>query len=286
MHCKIDYPMNPYLRLIRFDKPVGTLLLLWPTLWALWLATDFHPPMGSIIIFTLGSFLMRSAGCVINDIADRNIDGLVARTRTRPLANKEISLTNAVIFFLFLLACSASLLLFLPYLCWLLAFIGALIAVSYPFCKRFFIAPQAVLSFAFAWGIPMAYAASLAHIPRTAWWLLGIVALWIFAYDTTYALTDREDDQKIGVHSTALWLGEHAKTMIGFLQVGVVFGLALLGYGYQLHITYYLALLFSAGIFCYQQNLIGHGHYQRAFLSNQWCGALIFLGIACERFFI
>lgn len=274
--------MHPILRLIRFDKPVGTLLLLWPTFWALWLANSGFPSLKLIIIFGLGTFLMRSAGCIINDIADRKFDGLVVRTANRPLVSHEVSLTTALLLFLFLMLLAAGLALCLPPLCWSLAVMGALLTVIYPFAKRFISAPQLVLGLAFSWGIPMAYAASLNTIPSEAWFLMAITWLWIMIYDTIYALADREDDLQCGIASTAILFGKYATQIIGLLQSIMMIGLLLFGIWINAAWPFYLALMLTVGFFLRQQFLIRtpelHSCIQ-AFKSNQWIGLAIFLGI-------
>jgi 4-hydroxybenzoate polyprenyltransferase len=199
---------NAYWRLMRFDRPIGSLLLLWPTWWALLLAGQGHPRFRNIVIFTLGVVLMRAAGCVMNDIADRNYDLHVKRTRTRPIAAGELTVRQALITFFLLLLAAFSLVLLTNPLTIKLAFAGAALASTYPFFKRFTHLPQVVLGIAFGWGIPMAFAAETAALPWTAWWVLGINVIWAVIYDTLYAMVDRDDDVAIGVKSTAILFGQ------------------------------------------------------------------------------
>jgi 4-hydroxybenzoate polyprenyltransferase len=272
--------MNAYFRLMRIDRSIGTLLLLWPTLWALWLANSGFPELKTLIIFILGTFVMRSAGCVMNDIADRNFDGKVKRTSNRPLANGELSLQQAVITFVGLLTIAFILLLQLTISPIIVAAMGAIIAIAYPFCKRFMQAPQAILGFAFSWGIPMAYLCSQMPITHTTILLFVINFLWILCYDTYYALVDRDDDLKIGIHSTAILLGSHTKLMIGVLQI-IIAGLWLLLAAIN-HFSYifYIGWLIGHSFFVYQYVLtkdLTRENCFAAFLNNNWYGLTLFM---------
>lgn len=282
-------PMNstlePYLKLARFDRPVGTLLLLWPTLAALWIASGGIPAPGLLIVFIIGTVLMRAAGCVINDIADRRLDGHVSRTLERPLAAGSISTRSALVFFGLLTASAGLLLVFLNPLTRWLAVAGLSIAVVYPFMKRWTYLPQVILGAAFSWGLVMAFSAVQSQLPPEAWLLFVASLMWIVAYDTMYAMVDRDDDLKIGIKSTAILFGSADRLMIGILQLSVLASLALLGdqLGYQAF--YYLGLLAAAGLFTYQQYLIRHRDRQRcfgAFTNNVWVGFAFFAGVVLE----
>jgi 4-hydroxybenzoate polyprenyltransferase len=282
-------PMNstlePYLKLARFDRPVGTLLLLWPTLAALWIASGGIPAPGLLIVFIIGTVLMRAAGCVINDIADRRLDGHVSRTLERPLATGSISTRSAIGFFGLLTVSAGLLLVFLNPLTRWLAVAGLSIAVVYPFMKRWTYLPQVILGAAFSWGLVMAFSAVQSRLPPEAWLLFVASLMWIVAYDTMYAMVDREDDLKIGIKSTAILFGSADRLMIGILQLSVLASLALLGdqLGYQTF--YYLGLLAAAGLFTYQQYLIRHRDRQRcfsAFTNNVWVGFAFFAGVVLE----
>jgi 4-hydroxybenzoate polyprenyltransferase len=271
-----------YFRLMRFDKPIGILLLLWPTWWALWLAAHGMPSLKLWVIFTLGVVIMRSAGDVINDIADRNFDGAVQRTQNRPLALKKISVRHALILFIFLCTMAGVLTLFLNRLTILLALIGLLLACIYPFTKRLTHWPQAVLGLAYSWGIPMAFAAQQNHVPWTAWWLFATAAVWVIAYDTFYAMVDRPDDIKIGIKSTAVLFGEHDRWVIGVMQITVLASLAMLSHYYGLGWPFYAGWTIAGLLAIYQQYLIRErepGKCFKAFLNNHWFGCALFLGI-------
>jgi 4-hydroxybenzoate polyprenyltransferase len=241
MHAKA----RAWIPLLRLDRPVGIYLLLWPTLWGLWVAGRGHVTIGTLTIFVCGTILMRSAGCVINDVADRHIDRHVARTKQRPLATGALQTHHALIGIAILLGMAAGLLFFLPPLCLALAMIGLLLAIVYPFCKRFFTAPQLVLGLAFAWGIPMAFAAQHQVLNSTCWLLYGIAALWPIAYDTVYAMVDADDDLSIGVHSTALTLGKHTPFFVLTIQAMVIGGWATFCYLQHYGIGPWLGVLFG-----------------------------------------
>jgi 4-hydroxybenzoate polyprenyltransferase len=273
------------MQLMRLDKPIGILLLLWPTLWALWLAAKGIPSVKNLIIFSLGVVVMRSAGCVINDFADRKIDGRVARTQGRPLATGVISSREALILFVTLCLMAFGLVLMTDPLTIKLSIGGLLLAFSYPFMKRHTHLPQVVLGAAFAWGIPMAYAAQSGSLDKNMWLIYLAVVLWTVVYDTFYAMVDRDDDLKIGVKSTAILFGDQDRVITGVLQVMVLYSLVLVGKAYALGWIFYLSLALVAALFGYQQWLIRYRERQacfKAFLNNNWVGAAIFAGIALD----
>ncbi|NIP14345.1 MAG: 4-hydroxybenzoate octaprenyltransferase [Pseudomonadales bacterium] len=274
-----------YARLMRLDRPVGTLLLLWPTLAALWMAADALPPIDLIVVFAIGTILMRAAGCVVNDYADRDFDPGVERTADRPLATGTVS-TNAALGAFFVLAFLAlTLLLYLNTLTRWLAVAGLGIAVAYPFMKRWTYLPQVVLGAAFSWGIVMAFAAVQNKVPEPAWLLFLASVLWIVAYDTMYAMVDREDDLRVGIKSTAILFGEADRPMIALLQAGTVITLVLVGQrlGYQGY--YFWSIAAVTGLLCYQQYLIRDRSREgcfRAFANNVWVGFTLFVGVVLE----
>jgi len=275
--------LNSYCRLMRFDKPIGILLLLWPTLWALWIAAQGIPPLKILTIFLLGVIFMRTAGCIVNDIFDRRFDRQVQRTQHRPLATQEIPLHHAILLLLLFCGLSLILVLFLNTFSLALAVIGLLIAVIYPLMKRVTHWPQAWLGLAFAWGIPMAFAAQTNTVPGLAWWLFATTALWIIVYDTFYGMVDRADDIKIGVQSTAVLFGRFDRLIIACLQATVIISLALIGRFLNLGLVFYSGLLIATFLAIYQQYLIRNRDPQacfRAFLNNHWFGCAIFFGIA------
>lgn len=269
-----------YLLLMRFDKPIGTLLLAYPVLWALWLGGQ--PQAHVVAIFLLGTFLMRSAGCVINDYADRDIDHAVARTQARPLTAGQVSERETLSLFVALVVLAASLLLFLPIVVFKVAILALAVAIFYPFSKRFFIAPQLVLGIAFSLSIPMAYVASRGEVNATAWLLFVANTLWTVMYDTWYALVDKSDDEKLDIHSTALTFGRHANSVIVALQASFVLLMLVVAMMDGLSIWYYVGLGLSVLCFVYQYH-IGKHHDRdacfSAFLNNRWVGLFTFLGI-------
>lgn len=268
--------------LMRLHKPIGILLLLWPTLWALWLAADGKPDYHIVILFILGVVIMRSAGCIINDIADRHVDGFVKRTQKRPLAANTMTSKTAFILFMILLICAFCIVLSFNAFTIKLAFIGSALAMIYPFLKRITHLPQVGLGFAFSWGIPMAFAAIQNTISWQAWVLFFTAILWPIIYDTMYAMTDRFDDIKVGIKSSAILFGEWDCLIIGFLQIGFIILLISVGYLFQLNWMYDASLFLVAGLFIYQQKLIRKRIPERcfqAFLNNHWVGLSIFLGI-------
>jgi len=274
--------LQQYGRLMRLDRPIGALLLLWPTLWAVWIASGGRPEPRILLIFICGVFLMRSAGCVINDYADRDMDPHVERTRDRPLAARRVSTTEALILCLVLSATALALVLTLNRLTVLLALVGAFWTVIYPFMKRFIDVPQLVLGFAFSWGVPMAFAAQTGAVPGVAWVLLAANLAWVLAYDTQYAMADREDDLAIGVKSTAILFGRCDRFVVACFQVLALALLVLVGIALALNLYYFGGLVFAGVLFVYQQWLIrGRQAHEcfHAFLNNTWAGAAIFLGL-------
>lgn len=271
-----------YALLMRLDRPIGALLLLWPTLWALWLAGRGQPSQKVVVVFVLGVLLMRSAGCVINDIADRNLDPFVARTRRRPLAAQRVSVQEAFGLFIILSLSAFALVLLLNTLTVLLSLFGLLLAVSYPFMKRLHYLPQVHLGAAFGWSIPMAFAALTGTVPFIGWLLFLANIIWSVVYDTMYAMVDREDDVQIGVKSTAIWFGTRDKQIIGRLQGALLAVLVLLGILAGLGWAYYMGLFAAAWFALYQQYLIRNrepGQCFKAFLNNNWFGLVIFCGM-------
>lgn len=271
-----------YVQLSRLDKPIGTLLLLWPTLWALWIAAEGFPRPGVLMVFVLGVIFMRSAGCVINDFADRKVDGYVKRTANRPLAAGRVSGKAALFFFFVLAVISFMLVLTMNSLTIMLSFVAIGLASCYPFMKRYTHLPQVVLGMAFGWAIPMAFAAQLGTVPVYAWLLFLANLLWTVAYDTLYAMVDRDDDLNVGIKSTAILFGAKDKLIIGLLQLVSLLCLMLLGGLRDLGPAYFLALLIVAGLFVYQQMLVVDRDRDRcfeAFLHNNYVGLVIFAGI-------
>ncbi|HRP65178.1 MAG TPA: 4-hydroxybenzoate octaprenyltransferase [Thauera sp.] len=275
-----------YVRLMRIDKPIGTLLLLWPTLWALWLAAGGWPPLHILVIFVLGTFLMRSAGCVINDYADRDFDGHVERTKHRPLATKSVSPREAL-----LLAAGLSLLSFVlilplePLVIWL-SVPALFLAASYPFTKRFFAIPQAYLGIAFGFGIPMGFAAVMGEVPGVAWLMLLANVFWAVAYDTEYAMVDRPDDLKIGIKTSAITFGRFDVAAIMLCYAAAIGLLAVVGALTGAGPAYYLGLAAAAGIAGYHFTLIRareRADCFKAFRHNNWLGAVVFAGVFVDQ---
>ena len=272
-----------YADLIRLDRPVGWLLLLWPTLWALWIANEGLPSLRLLFVFIAGAFLTRSAGVVVNDLADRDFDPFVARTRTRPLASGQVSVAEAG-WVIFVLTLSAFLLVLTTNrLTVLLSLFAVFITALYPFMKRHTHLPQLFLGVAFSWGVPMAFAASINSVPVTAWLILATNMLWVLVYDTLYAMVDREDDIKAGVKSTAILFGKQDRLIIGVIQVLFIAALWGLGRRLDFGVAYQAALLATAGLMAYQQVLIRErepARCFRAFNNNNWAGIVILAGIA------
>jgi 4-hydroxybenzoate polyprenyltransferase len=277
--------LSLYIRLTRLDRPIGILLLLWPTLWALWIASNGHPSLLILLIFVAGTVLMRSAGCVINDYADHDIDKHVKRTQHRPITSGHVSRGEAL--WLAAALAIAALLLILPLntLTLLLSIPAVFLAGSYPFTKRFFAIPQAYLGIAFGFGIPMAFAAIQGSVPALAWWLLLANIFWCIAYDTEYAMVDRDDDIHLGIHSSALFFGKYDVAAVMSCYVITLVMLAAAGEIIGLGWIYYAGLAVAAGIALHHYTLI-HGRQRelcfKAFLHNNWFGAAVFAGIALE----
>lgn len=266
---------------MRFHRPIGIFLLLWPTLWALVLVSENKPDVKIILVFIVGVIIMRAAGCVINDIADRNFDDKVARTKDRPLAAQVVTVKEALIIFLLLCLVALSLVMQLNIFTIKLSFIGLLLAVIYPFTKRITHWPQLVLGAAFAWSIPMVFAAQFQIIPLVAWLLYVAAILWPLAYDTQYAMVDRDDDVKIGIKSTAILFGRQAKNIIMAIQIAFLFIMTIIGLYLKLKWIYYLSLLLAMSFFIYQYYLLKSSNsknYFKAFLNNNWVGLTIFVG--------
>ncbi len=280
--------LHGYAQLTRLNRPIGIGLLLWPTLWALWIAARALPDapqvpaLNLLLIFIAGTVVMRSAGCVINDFADRDIDPHVKRTKGRPLASRQISPYDALALFGVLVLFALWLVTRLDTRTVYFSFIGAALTVSYPFMKRFFPLPQFYLGAAFGWAVPMAFVATLGEVPRTGWLLFIVTVLWAGIYDTQYAMVDRDDDLKIGVQSTAIAFGDMDTMLIGVMQVMVLAGLLMIGRATGLEWPFYASLLAAAALFLWQQWLIRNrerdGCFQ-AFLNNNWVGLVVLIGI-------
>ncbi|WP_075179546.1 4-hydroxybenzoate octaprenyltransferase [Neptunomonas phycophila] len=271
-----------YTQLTRFNKPIGSYLLLWPTLWALWIAADGVPPLSLLIIFIAGVFITRSAGCVINDYADRHIDGHVKRTAERPLALGLISSKEALMLFAGLMLLAFVLVLFTNRMTIWMSFGALALASLYPFMKRHTHLPQVVLGAAFGWAIPMAFTAVDETLPLVAWLIFLAKLLWTVAYDTMYAMVDRDDDIKIGVKSTAILFGKQDKRIIGLLQIAALLVLLLVGTLESMTWPYYVGIVIAGVFFVYQQNLIKDRDRTRcfnAFLNNHYAELAVFVGI-------
>jgi len=278
-------------QLMRLNRPIGIGLLLWPTLWALWIAASglpdapAIPPLKLLVIFIAGTVVMRSAGCVINDFADRNIDPQVKRTRGRPLALRLLSPYEALVLFGVLILLALWLVMQLDALTVRYAFVGAALTISYPFMKRVFALPQFWLGAAFGWAVPLAFVATLGGVPRLGWLLFIVTVLWAAVYDTQYAMVDRDDDLKIGVQSTAIAFGDMDKLLIGVMQLMVLAGLAFTGRSLQLGWPFWAGLGLAALLFGYQQWLIRNRERAacfKAFLNNNWVGLAVFAGIVAD----
>jgi 4-hydroxybenzoate polyprenyltransferase len=280
--------LREYARLMRLDRPIGIWLLLWPVLWALWISSGGHPDERLFVIFVLGTFVMRSAGCVMNDFADREFDPHVRRTADRPLAKQSVSPAEALGLFAVLALIALALVIPLNRPTQVLALIGGILAVTYPFLKRFFSLPQAYLGAAFGWSVPMAFAAQTGAIPPVAWVLFVSVVLWTTAYDTMYAMVDREDDLVIGVRSSAILFGRADRIVIGALQLAALGGLGLVGWISGLGHWYWVGLAVAAALAAHQQVLIRHrqpAECFRAFLNNNLLGLAVFAGLALDYLF-
>lgn len=278
--------LKDYAQLLRLDRPIGSLLLLWPTYWALWLAADGMPQIGNLIVFTLGVFLMRAAGCAINDFADREVDRHVKRTKDRPLTSGRIQPWEAIALFAGICVLAFLMVVFFTNtltLC--LSFGGVVLAFIYPFMKRHTHLPQLFLGAAFSWAIPMAWAAEAGEVTRLAWLLFTANVLWTVAYDTLYAMVDRDDDLKIGIKSTAILFGDGDRAIIAVLQSMVVLILLLVGRQAELGSLFYLGVIAMACLFVFQQHLARFRERDgcfRAFLNNNWAGFAVFLGLSLD----
>ena len=277
--------LKQYYLLTRLDRPIGIYLLLWPTLWALWIAGNGTPDPLVLAVFVAGVVLMRSAGCVINDYADRNFDPHVERTRDRPIAAGRVTPREALVLFAVLCLCAFFLVLLMNRLTILLSLGGVVLAALYPFMKRYTHLPQVFLGAAFGWAVPMAFAAQTGEVPKVAWLLFVATVLWATAYDTMYGMVDRDDDVKIGVKSTAILFGEADRAIIAMIQLLMLVALLMVGQSAGLGGYYYFGLLLVAGLSLYQQYLIRERRPAacfRAFLNNNWLGAAVFTGIVLD----
>ncbi|WP_222599132.1 4-hydroxybenzoate octaprenyltransferase [Morganella morganii] len=271
-----------YSRLMRTDRPIGSLLLLWPTYWALWIAARGVPDWHILIIFTIGVFSMRAAGCVINDFADRKFDGSVERTKNRPLPRGDVTEKEAKILFVVLVLVSFGLVLTLNTMTIWLSIAGLALAWVYPFVKRVSHLPQVVLGAAFGWSIPMAFAAVSESLPAECWLLFAVNIVWSVVYDTQYAMVDRNDDLKIGVKSTAILFGRFDKMIIGILQLVMILMLLWIGLMVNLSGIFYWSLLLAGALFVYQQRLMADRERDpcfQAFMNNNYVGFILFLGM-------
>lgn len=277
--------LTQYERLMRLDKPIGTLLLLWPTLWALWIATAGRPSWWLIWIFAFGTLLMRSAGCVINDYVDIDLDRHVKRTAERPLTTGVVSRKEALLLAAGLALCAFLLIVKLNYMVWGLAVIALLLAISYPFTKRFLAIPQAYLGVAFGFGIPMSFAAALERLPPVTWWLLLANIFWAIAYDTEYAMVDRDDDVKIGIRTSAITFGRFDVGAVMLCYTATFAILAFIGIKGQFGVAYFAGIAVAIGMALYHFVLIRKRDREgcfKAFMHNNWLGAAIFVGLALD----
>lgn len=281
--------VEEYLLLARFDRPIGIWLLLWPVLWALWVASGGRPDEKVLVIFVCGVVVMRAAGCIINDFADRNIDTHVKRTRDRPLAARRVSPNEAIALFGVLIAIAFWLVTRLDPFTIALSFVGAALTMSYPLVKRFFALPQLYLGISFGgWGVPMAFAAQMGALPRVAWLLFIVAVVWAVIYDTIYAMVDREDDIKIGVKSSAVLFADMDKIIIGILQALMIFALLLVGRSMEYGRWYYVGVAAAVIFFAYQQWLIRNREPAaclRAFQNNNYVGMSIFIGLVLQHIY-
>ncbi|OIR01431.1 4-hydroxybenzoate octaprenyltransferase [mine drainage metagenome] len=277
--------LHLYLQLTRLHRPIGILLLLWPTLWGVWIAGNGHPSLLIVFIFTLGTVLMRSSGCAVNDYADRHIDKHVERTRDRPLTSGKVSERETLWLAVVLALISFALILPLNPLTWLMSFPAAFLAASYPFTKRFFAIPQAYLGIAFGFGIPMAFAAQQGEVPAVAWVLLLANIFWSIAYDTEYAMVDRDDDIHLGIHSSALFFGKYDVIAVMVCYTLTLLLLAVVGLMANLGLVYFVGLIVAESIALYHYKLIRDRSREKcfaAFLHNNWFGAAVFAGLVAD----
>ncbi|HHR6406604.1 TPA: 4-hydroxybenzoate octaprenyltransferase [Providencia alcalifaciens] len=278
---------HAYSRLMRIDRPIGSLLLLWPTYWALWIAAQGSPSLHILIVFTAGVFFMRAAGCVINDFADRHFDGHVERTKNRPLPSGDVTEKEAKILFAALVGLSFLLVLTLNTMTIWLSVAGLALAWIYPFVKRVSHLPQVVLGAAFGWSIPMGFSAVSESLPLVCWLLFLVNIIWSVIYDTQYAMVDRNDDLKIGVKSTAILFGQYDKRIIGLLQVVMIGLLVVIGVLANLGLVYYGSLVLAAALFVYQQQLMINRERApcfKAFMNNNYVGLILFFGMVVSYF--
>ena len=277
--------LSLYFQLTRLHRPIGILLLLWPTLWGVWIAGDGHPAWHIVLIFALGTVLMRSSGCAVNDYADRHIDKHVTRTKDRPLTSGRVSERETLWLAIVLALLAFVLILPLNPLTWLLSFPAVFLAASYPFTKRFFAIPQAYLGIAFGFGIPMVFAATLGDVPPVAWLLLLANVFWAVAYDTEYAMVDRDDDMHLGIHSSALFFGKYDVLAVMLCYSITLALLAAAGLMAGLGLIYFIGLIVAEGIALHHYTLIKNRNREecfKAFLHNNWFGAAVFAGIALD----
>ena len=280
--------IRDFVELARLHRPIGIWLLLWPVLWAVWIAGASHPDPKVLVVFVLGTVAMRSAGCVINDLADRDFDPFVKRTRDRPIASRRVAPAEALVWFLALIGSALALVLQLDPATIRMSIAGAALAVTYPFFKRFFPLPQFYLGVAFSWGVPMAFNAQNGNVPRVAWIIFFAGIIWAAIYDTMYAMVDREDDLKIGVKSSAIVFGDMDRVIIGMLQVLMLFALYLVGTNMEFGFWYDMGLVGAAVFFAWQQWRIRERKPEAcfaAFLNNQYVGLSVFVGILLEYAF-
>jgi 4-hydroxybenzoate polyprenyltransferase len=278
----LNQKLKSYAELMRLHKPIGILLLLWPTLWALWIAGSGRPSIKNCVIFVAGVILMRSAGCIINDFADRKYDPHVSRTHTRPIATGVVSPKEAIVLFLILCLLAFILVLFTNFLTIILSVFAVITAFIYPFMKRYTHWPQLILGIAFSFSIPMAFTAETNHLPMIAFIMMAANILWTIAYDTQYAMVDRSDDLKIGIKSTAILFGNYDLLMIGLFQGVASMLLFLIGFLKSLSIYYFFGIIAAIALFAYQYKLTAKREPTKcftAFLNNQWVGCVIFIGI-------
>jgi len=274
-----------YTKLARLDRPIGIFLLMWPALWALWIASEGNPPWGILLIFVVGVVLMRSAGCAINDFADRDLDGQVARTRERPIAAGLLEPKEALGVFLVLSLAAFALVLFLGWRTVALSVVALGLAVVYPFMKRYTHVPQLFLGAAFGWAVPMAFTAVAGSVPTSAWLLFSATVVWALVYDTQYAMADREDDLKVGIKSTAILFGRYDRLIIGLLQLLLLGLLAYVGYLAGRGVWYSIGLAAAAVLAIHHQYLIRDREPAacfRAFLDNNYLGMVVFLGFVAD----
>ncbi|MGI2261606.1 4-hydroxybenzoate octaprenyltransferase [Shewanella sp. GXUN23E] len=280
--------LDAYARLARIDRPIGTLLLLWPCLMALLLAADGMPDLKVLAIFLVGVFVMRACGCIINDFADRKLDGHVERTKNRPLASGEVSSKEALTLFVMLGLFAFGLVLMLNPLVVQLSVVGIVLTIIYPFTKRFTNMPQMFLGIVWSWSIPMAYAAQLGEVPHSAWWLFAANWCWTVAYDSMYAMVDREDDLKVGIKSTAILFGSYDRHIIALFQLAALLCFVIAGWTADRGLVYALGILTFIGFGLYQQTLI-YGRERapcfKAFLNNNWAGMLLFVALGADFYF-